>query len=94
MQSYIDTIFSEIHNDFINSAWSLTKKNNTYLQYKNGDPYDEFRIESIANDYEYINVSIPIGNVGYNKTFNSIDEALKYIKMHLKNFRINKQINK
>ena len=84
MQSLIDTIFKEIHDDFINYSWSLTKKNNRYIEYKNEVPYDEFSIESMSDNYESINVIIPVDRIGYKKTFNSIEKAVEYIKMHLK----------
>ena len=90
----IETLFNHIQNIFNNKGnWQKNQTSPKKVCFNNlATPYDEYVIES-PSSYE-INVSIPLNQVAYKKTFHinndAYDTILNYVKMHLDYYEINK----
>ena len=83
----LDVILDIIRPFFCQKNWFEEKTSNKFSFCNNNDPYAEF-VVALPNaiDTNAIDVSIPVKDVSYKKTFFNINEATSYMKMHVKNY--------
>ena len=87
---HIDTIINNIHCLFNAAQWNCTKTSHKVVFSNKQAPLDEISVE-IPQPTEYyntVNVSIPVKNVNYLKTFMNINDAINYVKMHTEIYEI------
>ena len=81
-QARLELLFTNIYSEFNENQWACSKNNNIVTFANRLFPLDEFYVETSEDSLYEINVSIPVNDVNYKKTFMNINEAVAYIKMH------------